>query len=236
MKRLQETGEGLWVVDHEAKLGPGAYLPIRMTVMRVGADELLLHSPVPIDDALAEEIDAIGRVAHILGPNKFHHLHIPKTKRRYPTATTWGAPGLAEKRSDIVFDGVLGTDAPASWRDDVVQVHVKGVPMVHEVVTFHRPSGSLVVTDLVFNMAQTRGWATGMLMAMVGASRGFAHSRSWKYVFVRDKAEAGRCVSEVLSWDFARIVPAHGDIAQGARERLGRELEYLTRAAGDASA
>ena len=227
MNRVYEVGEGIWAVDHEAKMAPAAYLPLRMTILRVGG-ALMLHSPVPMDDALVEEIDQLGEVAHIVGPNKFHHLHIPEAKRRYPKAAVWGAPGLAKKRSDIAFDGVLGSGSPEAWREELVHVHVQGVPMVNEVVTYHRPSRSLVVTDLVFNMKQTRGWATRVVMALVGASKGFAHSRSWKYIFVRDKGLAGRGVAEILSLDFDRIVPAHGDIAEDSRQRLVDQLRYLS--------
>lgn len=231
MGRLTAIGPQLWAADAEAKLGPGIWFPLRMTVMRVGTDELLLHSPVPIDDALAEEIDALGQVAHILAPNKFHHLHVPSAKRRYPKASVWGAPGLEDKRSDIAFDGVLGADAPDSWRDDLAQVLVDGVPMVNEVVTFHRPSGSLVVTDLVFNMNETRGWATPIIMFLVGASKGFFHSRSWRYFFVKDKARAGAGASQILGWNFSRIIPAHGDIDDvDVQPRLAAQLEYLTSA------
>jgi hypothetical protein len=100
--------------------------------------------------------------------------------------------------------------------------------MVEEVVMLHRPSRTLVVTDLVFNIDASRGF-TRVLMWIFGASNRLAHSRTWRWFFVRDKAKASVGVSQILAWDFDRIVPAHGDILEGdARQRLGTVLAYLT--------
>ena len=200
-----------------------------MTVVRLGADELLLHSPVPVDDALAAELAELGEVAHILAPNRWHHLHVKAAARRYPTAAVWGAPGLAQKRSDVAFTGVLGVDTPAAWGDDLCQVLVEGAPMVNEVVTLHRPSRSLVVTDLVFNINDVKGWGTPLVLFLVGGGRGLFHSRSWRWIFVRDRSRAGASAAEILSWDFDRVVPCHGDVVEaGARAALADRLAYLS--------
>jgi hypothetical protein len=37
----------------------------------------MLYSPVPIDDALAAEFEAVGRVELVVAPNFFHHLYVP---------------------------------------------------------------------------------------------------------------------------------------------------------------
>ncbi len=228
MSQVQTVADDLWVVDAEIQLAPATPLPVRMTVVRLASSQLILYSPVRIDDALAREIDDLGEVAHILAPNKFHHFFAVRAKERYPRARLWGAPGLAQKRPNIEFDGVLGPDTLADCADDVALVHIGGVPMVEEVVMLHRPSKTLIVTDLVFNMGSARGF-TRVAMWLFGGHNRFAHSRSWRWVFVRDKAKASVGVSQILAWDFDRIVPAHGEILEGdARAQLRAVLSYLT--------
>lgn len=230
MTRLAKLGDGLWSADAETRVAPGAVFPLRMAVMQVGG-ELLLHSPVPIDDALARELAELGPVAHLLAPNKFHHLHLQGAAERYPEARVWGAPGLREKLPGIRFDRILGQHSEPGWTGSLDQLVVSGVPRVNEVVTLHRPSRSLLVTDLVFNMNQTRGVLSPLVLWLVGGQRGFMHSRTWRWFFVRDRAAAGVDLGRVLSWDFDRIVPCHGDVLEiDARERLAHELAYLTAA------
>ena len=228
MTGLTKLGDGLWSVAAESRIAPGAVFPLRMCVIQV-AGRLLLHSPVPIDDRLARELSELGPVAHLLAPNKFHHLHLSRAIDRYPEAQVWGAPGLAEKLPGIRFDRVLGEDPEPEWATSLDQILVSGVPSINEVVTLHRPSRSLLVTDLVFNMNRTRGALSPLVLRLVGGQRGFAHSRAWRWFFVRDRVSAGADLARVLSWDFGRIVPCHGDVLEiDARERLAKQLAYLT--------
>ena len=42
-----------------------------MTVVRLPNSELWVHSPIPLTDALAGEVQQLGRVAHLIAPNRF---------------------------------------------------------------------------------------------------------------------------------------------------------------------
>ncbi|NRA02320.1 MAG: DUF4336 domain-containing protein [Myxococcales bacterium] len=230
MSRITKLGDGLWSVDAETRLAPSVFFPLRMAVMQV-AGELLLHSPVPIEPALARELADLGPVGHLLAPNKFHHRYLAQAAERYPGARVWGVPGMTEKFPEIRFDAVLGQDSAPGWAAHLDQVGVSGVPAINEVVTLHRPSRSLLVTDLVFNMTRIRGLLSPLALWLVGGQRGFAHSRAWRWFFVRDRPAAGLDLARVLSWDFDRIVPCHGEVLEvDARARLADRLSYLTAA------
>jgi len=43
-----------------------------MTVLRLPSGALWLHSATPIDPQLRAEIDALGRVEHIVAPSAYH--------------------------------------------------------------------------------------------------------------------------------------------------------------------
>jgi hypothetical protein len=68
---LTAVALGLWSYVHTMRLPGGVRIPARMNIARVGGkvgsdDGLWVHSPAPIDDALAAEIAGLGRVAWFL--------------------------------------------------------------------------------------------------------------------------------------------------------------------------
>jgi hypothetical protein len=97
-----------------------------MTVIRLASGQIMLHSPCRITPAIAREISALGRVAHIVVPGNFHHLHAAAAQIAFPDAKTWICPGVENKRPDLAYDGVLGDQAPAEWSGEIDQVLVKG--------------------------------------------------------------------------------------------------------------
>src|SRR5206468_3225869 len=56
------------------------------------------------------------------------------------------------RRSGLRLDHDLRTQAPATWGDAIGLIMVEGVFGFHEAVLFHRPSSTLVLTDLVLNL------------------------------------------------------------------------------------
>jgi len=53
-----------------------------------------------------------------------------------------------------------------------------------------------------------------------------AQSLAWRFMG-KDRALLARSFSDVLAWEFDRVVPAHGDpIVDDARERLGQALKW----------
>ena len=103
---LRPLAPGLWEVERIV-LGAGMRARVRMVVVALAGGGLWLHSPVAIDDALADALASLGEVREIVAPNRFHHLFAAAAKARYPAATLWGAPGLARKRPAIAFDRAL---------------------------------------------------------------------------------------------------------------------------------
>jgi hypothetical protein len=67
---------------------PGRYfgleLSARLTLIRLADGTLVAHSPCPIDDALAGEVEALGELRHIVAPGNFHHFYFTDWQRRFP--------------------------------------------------------------------------------------------------------------------------------------------------------
>ncbi|MCA9668341.1 MAG: DUF4336 domain-containing protein [Myxococcales bacterium] len=231
--------DGLWELADELSV-MGMRFPLRMTIVALGEGELLLHSPVRIDDDAAREIAELGRVTDIVAPSMLHHVHAGAARERYPEAKLHGAPGLAKKRADLTFDSTLGGEPPASWRGVLDQRLVEGCPKVNEVAFFHRPSRTVLLTDLVFHILEPRGWFTRLMMRLVGAYKRFVQSKLWRR-FTKDREAARASVEAILSWDIERVVMCHGVIVDdNAKARLTEALWWMRgverRAATTASA
>src|SRR3569623_563726 len=117
---LMPVAPGLWIADGPlvrmaAGLGMSAPFPTRMTLVRLPDGTLWCHSPIAPDAELFADIDALGRVAHLVSPNKLHYAHVAAWKRCYPDAIAWASPGVRERaasqRIAVRFDQDLG-DAP----------------------------------------------------------------------------------------------------------------------------
>jgi Domain of unknown function (DUF4336) len=97
----------------------------RMTVVKLQNDDLFLHSPIACDAALAKRLQSLGRVRHLVSPNRGHYAHIGEWARAYPDACAWASPRVRERarsqRIDIHFDSDLDLHAPEEWRDDMDQ-------------------------------------------------------------------------------------------------------------------
>jgi hypothetical protein len=223
---LRELAPDLWVAERPQRFY-GLEVGTRMTVVRLADGSLLLHSPVSLDAALREELDALGPVRFAVAPNRVHHLHAGEVARLYPGARLWVAPGLERKRPDLAFEGVLGDEAPPPWRGQVDQVFFRGRPYENEVVFHHRASRTLVLCDLAFHFRAGTHPVTRLLMRLLRSYDRFGPSRL-DPLLIRDRRQARESLERILAWDFDRIVVAHGDVLErGGRQALRDGYAWL---------
>lgn len=224
---LEPIHEGLWHDQFDLFVPPGLHMRGRMVVARLGDGRLWVWSPIPLSDALARQLEGLGEVAHVVAPNALHHLHFAAAAQRFPRAQGWISPALVRKRPDLAGCERLGDAPPAAWAADLDQHLVAGVPKLDEVVFFHRASKTLLVTDLVFNVLEYRGWLSGLVFRMVGAHKRLAQSRALR-MMVRDRAAAAASARTILGWGFERVVMAHGEIVEhDARARMTEALRWM---------
>lgn len=226
MRTLEALDDDIWVATRPLPLAVGD-VGARMTVLRAADGSLLLHSPVHLDPPLRDAIDALGRVRWLVGPSKVHHLFLGEWVRAYPGATLCGAPGLAEKRRDLAFHCVLDRMPPSGWPEAVSLQRIDGAPLMNEVALLHRPSRTLVLTDLVFNVVPDGRNRARLFHWLAGATGRFGPHRIVRFG-IRDRAAARRSLDAILAWDFDRVVMSHGEIlAAGGRERMRDAFAYL---------
>lgn len=226
---IHSIAPGVWGIEDDLFMPGGLHFPVRMTVVKLPSGGLLLHSPVKIDDQRATALAELGPVEHLVAPNALHHLFFGDAQARYPDAVSWAAPGLAEKRKDLRFDHILSpagasaADEPPPW-GDVLEAHfVDGIPWANETVFLHRPSKTLVVTDLFFNLQAPPNRISRFffwLLGVLGKPKQSPLLR-WK---TKDKAAAAAACRQILQWSFDRVVPAHGRVVEDDAERVLAEV------------
>jgi hypothetical protein len=220
VSRVRPLAEGLWAVDGPERVA-GLGIGTRMTVVRLGDGRLWLHSPVPHGPDLDADLEALGPVGFLVAPSKVHHLWLGPWSEAHPEATVWGAPGLRDKRRDLIFHRELGDAPPPDWEADLDQALLTGAPYVNEVVFLHRASGTLLLTDFAMHFPKplpdlwTRLWARAMGLA----GGRLAVSRLVR-TLVRDRAALEPALARVLAWPFDRVIVTHGGIVEtgGAAE------------------
>jgi len=222
---LHSIAPGIWHAQRGLTVA-GIALTSRMTVIQLAGGGLWLHSPVLLDDALRAELDAIGPVQYIVAPNKAHHLFAKKALAVYPQATLFGAPGLDEKRPDLVPMTPL-TPGAAPWADEIDQVFMAGVPVVNETVFFHRASGSAIFTDICQLWRGPLDWKTTLLGHLTGVRNRLAVPRTVRFM-IKDKAAFRASAQQVLAWPIARVLVAHNSVIDtGAHAALTKALRAV---------
>jgi len=131
---LKPIAENIWIVDGDLIEMDAVVtkLPFstRMTVIKLTNGQLWCHSPIQPNQALFDQLDALGPVAHLVSPNKIHYAYIADWKKRYPEAIAWSSPGVEERAAKqkipVSFDEKLMNEAPEAWADQIDQLVFKG--------------------------------------------------------------------------------------------------------------
>lgn len=223
---MRELHSDLWVTDTPLRF-LGLEVGTRMTTIRLSNGELLLHSPVRFDDGLRREIESLGRVAHLVAPNKLHHLFLEDWITAFPNASLHLAPGLDAKRKDLRAKSILGDVPEPAWADVLDQVALEGFSFANEVVFFHRPSQTLILTDIAFNVGPEAAPATRFFFKLNGIFDRLSPTVLEK-LLIRDRAAFRAGLEQILEWPFERVIVTHGAVKEsGGREQLRQGYAWL---------
>lgn len=218
------VADEIWLWDYPIRYG-GARFDARMSVVRLADGGLLLHSPGPIDDAVARQVRDLGEVRFIVAPGNFHHLHVARCQELFPEAETWICPGVERKQPRLRFHGILG-DCPApGWDGELDQVLVRGNRIMSEVAFLHRASRTLLLVDIIENFGDGTPNINWVLVAF------WKISRMWNrptpapeyHLGWADRRAARDSLERILAWDFDRIVIAHGDLIEHDAKAKARQ-------------
>jgi hypothetical protein len=227
MQELDEPNVGLWTF-HQPLSVLGAEIGCRMTVLRLRDGGLLVHSPIQLTPSLRERLDRLGPIRHVLAPNLDHYLFVAGYRAAYPQARLYAAPGVAAKLPDVRFDVVLThPDVVADWDDTVSQHYFRSSTHLQELVLYHATTRTLISADVSFNIRESHGLLSGLLLRLNDSYKTFGPSRVCRsYIDAPHWARAD--IDALVALAPERIVVAHGDILrEGGADALHRGYAWL---------
>lgn len=234
---LKPVAEDVWIVDSGPLKAMGILpLPVRMSVVRLPNRDLLLHSPTRFTPDLLRQLAEIGTPRHLVAPNSAHWTMMKDWQQALPDAITWAAPGLRDRKqvrkSGLRLDRDLDGTGAAGWPSELEQVDVPGIGGFHEVCLFHRPSRTLLMTDLIQNLEPQKMPAPARpLLSVAGNLAPDGRAPGYLRAVVRMKGPAPRAAARrLVELQPERVIFAHGAwFERDGTAQLTRALDWLLR-------
>lgn len=216
MSSLVKVADHLWEVNEPLKT-QGLRLDHRMTVVKLSSGELVVHSPVKFSEALRSSLLELGPPTWFIAPSRFHDLYWPEWFQSFPKARFVAVAGLAEEHQNLPFTDVV-SEKSNFWGDELVALPLNGMPRLNEHAFLHRPSRSLILADLVFNLdADAQNVVGRLILRLSSIYRKPGTSRIFR-AFINDRTELNESLQRILSYDFDRTVLGHGKNIGGRGE------------------
>ena len=214
---LKSVADDIWLVDGPLiRFGPPGLkmpFPTRMTIIRVGPTDLFVHSPIELTPGLKAEVGKLGQPRWLIAPNRLHYWWIADWKAAFPDAGVYLAPRIVEhagKRIDLIHSD-LDRDHGYPWDNAIATLPVTSDYMT-EVVFFHRPSRTLLLTDLIENFEPEKLSLGMRLLTWLGGclDPNGSTPRDMRLTFRNRKPELRAAIETIISWNPERIILAHG--------------------------
>ena len=124
-----------------------------------------------------------------------------------------GPPRLRLKKGHLPFTGILGDEPPQGWKDDFDQLAFKGNPLIEEVLFFHKQSRTVILDDLIQIHPIVKGKPfRNALFKLEGVASPHGGVPLDIRLSFTNRDLARRSLERLLSWDFDKLVIAHGAV------------------------
>ena len=194
----------------------------RTTIVRLDDGSLLLHSPAPPTDALAEQLRALGPVRWLLVPNRFHHLGAPAAAAHFPEAQVVGPESALGRNEALrlhvdIRDPQFGEQVP-----EFEPLPLLGVPFLDETVLYHRPTQTLLGADVVLCACAKDHWTVRWAARTTGFYERVRVPPDVRRKIL-DKTAAARSIRAMLGRPAQRLIVGHANVIErGCRDHLAQ--------------
>ncbi|KKY23837.1 hypothetical protein UCRPC4_g02650 [Phaeomoniella chlamydospora] len=222
----------------------------RGTIVRLQSGSLAVFSPVALTPDVQARLQAYGnKVRYIAATDIEHHIYLGPWSKAYPEAELIGPHGLPEKRekdsatAGLNFKHVFTPENKNTYRIGAEFDKEFSYEYVHshqnrELVFFHRPTGSLIQADLIFNPPSREQFSKLPASENPATSKGTLLDRIfsgltnvqgdalwykrflWYAAGSSDRPAFAESVKKMDTWkgEMKRIIPCHGDVIEGEEE------------------
>lgn len=222
---MKPIAENLWTLHYKLPL-LGEYLGRNVTVIRLSSGDLVIHSTAPFTPEDVAAIQAVGRPAYLVEAYSQHDTFAKEGRAAFPDIPYLVPEGFAEAAGVPAETLHL---APEAWAGQLESLELAGKTSAREFVFFHRPSRTLIVADLVFNVEDDAPLGARVASILtVGLHHSPGVPRPEKFA-VEDMDAFTGSLDTMMGWDFDRVITGHGEtIETGGKARLAEAF----RAAG----
>jgi hypothetical protein len=231
MADLRVFAENLWVADGAVARDMGLIFTTRMTIARLPDGSIWIESPVPVAFETLKRIDDLGPVRWLLAATPRHVWRLDAWHTLFPEAQLWTSPHTAFtlQQGTLPLAGTLGDRPLQAWGDTFDQLVFRGNPLLEEVVYLHRPSKTVILGDMIqFNIPQEGRPLQNAIFKLAGIAPGHAGMGLDMRLTFLDRTAARRSLERLLSWDFDKLIIAHGPcIESDARRLVERAFRWL---------
>ena len=233
MSDMQAFAQNVWIVDGPNVRDFGVMFPTRMIVVSLANDSLWLDSPVPVPFDTLKRITELGPVSYLVAATPRHVWRLEAWHTLFPKAQVWAprTTPLTLKKGHLPFTGRL-SDAPnPEWADDFDQLAFKGNPLIEEVLFFHKASRTVILDDLIQVHPSVKGKplrnAFFQLEGVASPPGGVGLDIRLSFT---NRTLARRSLDKLLSWDFDKLIIAHGAcIEEDAKPFVEQAFHWLRR-------
>jgi hypothetical protein len=221
---MRELGESIWL--HEQENLPAMTSRV---IVRLANGGLWIHSPPELTPDLSEELRVLGDVEALVAANNAHTRFITQWQAAFPDATCFVAEGIPPKLPALKDFQLINDIDPSRWAADFQMATLTAVPLFDETVFLHRPSRTLIVTDLVQHYPTPTSFAQKCIFGPMGW-QGICPPPPMRFDFVvHDRKALMAFVDEVASWDFDHIAVTHGRIIENDGKQVFAEIRERIR-------
>lgn len=209
-ERLRQLDKDLWCLESHFVVW-GCRGSVRMTVIETSAG-LLIYSPVRLTQDIIEHLQSLGRIALIIAPNLYHHLFLRPCMTAFPEASVLIPRGLEARIGAIPRAQEITAHTIIGPADEIAHFAFDGHAL-HETVLFHRPTGTLITADLIYNYGPRQFPAERLFFRAIGCY-GAPKLAFYHRFAIQDKQSVAQMMDAVSAWPVRRIVMSHGDIIE----------------------
>lgn len=215
------VADRIWTLERPVWFS-GARLRARTTVVRLEDGSLLLHTPAPPSDALAEQLRALGPVRWLVVPNCWHHLAAPAAAARFVEAKLVGPASALHRNKALRFDLDIHDARFSEQVPEFEALPLLGVPFWDETVLYHRPTQTLLGADIVCSAGVKDHWTWRCGARMTGCYERVRVPPDARKK-IPEKTAAARSLHAMLERPAQRLIIGHGDIIEDSwRDHLAR--------------
>lgn len=218
---LQELAPDLYLQHHPLSMA-GCQMGRVVTLIRLTTGDVVIHSTAKFTQDHIDEILTLGNPSWLVEATYFHDTCSEAGRTVFPELPYLVPPGM---KGAEALNSLPLLPAPEAWGDELQVIEIGGMPKIREHAFYHRPSRTLIVADLLFNLPPESGRWTQTFLRLTGGIHTFPGMSRLFRLMIKDRSAFLRSIEEITALEIDRIIVGHGKpIVKDAKAQLLDQL------------